>query len=90
MGGVSKWPVLTDTGLSDTMPEVFAAPPQIVAGFMEREAEDALMQWNAVIAGTLKRRGLLVAKPETTAGAPPRWTLMGFLRRQIFDRFGRR
>src|SRR5829696_2158461 len=31
MGGVSKWPVLTDEDISDTMPDVFAAPPEIVA-----------------------------------------------------------
>ena len=34
MGGVSKWPILTDRDLSNTMPEVFAAPPEIIAGFM--------------------------------------------------------
>src|SRR5688572_17461123 len=27
MGGVSKWPVLTDRDMSDKMPETFAAPP---------------------------------------------------------------
>jgi len=31
MGGVSKWPVLTDQDLSDIMPDVFADPPEIVA-----------------------------------------------------------
>src|SRR6478736_113326 len=46
MGGVSKWPVLTDTDISDTMPETFAAPPQIIAGFMAQDAEDALLRWN--------------------------------------------
>src|SRR6478736_3878910 len=51
MGGVSKWPVLTDEDISDTMPDVFAGPPRIVAGFMSKEAEAALEKWNPIIAG---------------------------------------
>jgi len=31
MGGVSKWPILPDQDLSNTMPEVFAAPPSRVS-----------------------------------------------------------
>jgi tRNA(adenine34) deaminase len=94
MGGVSKWPVLTDRGISDTMPDVFAAPPEIVAGFMAQEAEAALLKWNPVIAGVLKARGLFVVRPLTRigpAGAPKplRTRLMGWLRRTVFDRFGR-
>jgi tRNA(adenine34) deaminase len=94
MGGVSKWPVLTDQDLSDTMPEVFADPPQIVAGFMAREAEDALLKWNPIIAGAIKARGLFVVRPQievgpTRAPKPLRARLMGFLRRAVFDRFGR-
>ena len=37
MGGVSKWPVLTDRDISNAMPEVFPAPPEVLAGFMARE-----------------------------------------------------
>ena len=29
MGGVSKWPVLTDKDISNAMPEVFAEPPEV-------------------------------------------------------------
>src|ERR1700716_794055 len=57
MGGVSKWPVLTDIGISNIMPEVFAAPPEITPDFMAREAEAALLAWNPVIAGVMKARG---------------------------------
>ena len=94
MGGVSKWPVLTDRDISDTMPDVFADPPEIVAGFMAREAEDALLTWNPVIAGVIKARGLFVAGPQRAIGAtrarkPLRRRMMGFLRRAVFDRFGR-
>ncbi len=94
MGGVSKWPVLTDKDISDTMPDVFADPPQIVAGFMAQEAEAALLTWNPVIAGAIKARGLFVVGPQTGVGATrPRRTLreraMSFLRWAVFDRFGR-
>lgn len=37
MGGVSKWNVLGDTGLSRAIPEVFAPPPEIVSGYMAKE-----------------------------------------------------
>jgi tRNA(adenine34) deaminase len=94
MGGVSKWPVLTDQDISDTMPEVFADPPEILAGFMAQEAEAALLRWNPVVAGTMKARGLFVAGPQRQIGAtrahrPLRARLMGLLRRTVFDRFGR-
>ena len=94
MGGVSKWPVLTDRDISDTMPDVFDDPPDIVAGFMAQEAEDALLKWNPVIAGAIKLRRLFVVGPQQTIGPTrARRTLrsraMGLLRRAVFDRFGR-
>jgi len=92
MGGVSKWPVLTDQDISDTMPEVFAAPPEILAGFMAREAEDALLKASPVVGRAMKARGLFVA-PQATVAATRSLTwrerAMGFLRRTVFDRFGR-
>ncbi len=33
-GGLTRWNILADTKLSDTLPEVFAPPPEIVPGFM--------------------------------------------------------
>jgi tRNA(adenine34) deaminase len=95
MGGVSKWPVLPDQDLSDTMPEVFAAPPEIVAGFMAAEAEAALLQWNPVTGGVMKLRHLFVKGPVETIGPrnARRRSLkertLAFLRRAVFDRFGR-
>jgi tRNA(adenine34) deaminase len=94
MGGVSKWPVLTDRDISDTMPETFAAPPEVIAGFMAKEAEDALLRWNPVIAGAMKVKGLFVVRPLTAVDATrARPTLreraMRFLRRTVFDHFGR-
>jgi len=86
--------VLTDEDLSESMPETFAAPPEIISGFMAKEAEDALLRWNPVIAGAMKVKGLFVVRPLTTVGATRarrtvRERAMRFLRRTVFDRFGR-
>jgi tRNA(adenine34) deaminase len=98
MGGMSKWNVLEDEGISRTMPEVFAPPPTIVAGFMAREAETALLEWNPLIWMAIKRRGLFATEaPETVRaretrsprnGRSEQW--LSLLRRNFFDRFGRR
>ncbi|HWP16680.1 MAG TPA: nucleoside deaminase [Xanthobacteraceae bacterium] len=94
MGGVSKWPVLADQDISSAMPEVFAAPPEIVAGFMAREAEEALLKASPVIGRAMKARGLFVAPQRAVAATRSRSVtmrerLMGWLRWAIFDRFGR-
>jgi tRNA(adenine34) deaminase len=98
MGGLSKWNVLEDESISRNMPEVFGPPPTIVAGFMAREAGDALFEWSPLIWMAIKRRGLLVTEgPETSRSREPslprsrrRERLWGPLRRNFFDRFGRR
>jgi tRNA(adenine34) deaminase len=98
MGGISKWNVLGDESISRTMPEIFAPPPAIVAGFMAHEADAALLEWNPLIWMAIKRRGLFVTEaPETGRAQEPRsprnrrserW--LSLLRRVFFDRFGRR
>ena len=96
MGGVLKWNVLADDDLSNTMPEVFAPPPEIIAGFMAREVEEALSGWNPTVWSAIKRRGLLVAGPLETVRPRDRSLkarvvggTMAMLRRVVFDRFGR-
>jgi tRNA(adenine34) deaminase len=98
MGGASKWNVLTDADLSKTMPEVFDPPPEIIAGFMAQEVEQALLKWNPLVWGVIMKRGLFVAGPRETVRArepdtdPARKLtrrLLAFLRRTVFDRFGR-
>jgi tRNA(adenine34) deaminase len=98
MGGVSKWSVLTDEDLSNTMPEVFDPPPEIIAGFMAQEVERALLKWNPLVWGIVMKRGLFVAGPlETVRTRKPDSNpkrkllrrLLAFLRRTVFDRFGR-
>jgi tRNA(adenine34) deaminase len=94
MGGVSKWPVLTDPDISTAMPDVFAPPPEIVSDFMAQEAEAALIAWNPVIAGAMKSRGLFVAGPfapvvRASSNHTVALRVLAFIRRQVFDRFGR-
>jgi len=98
MGGVSKWNVLADNDLNTAMPEVFAPPPEIISGFMAKEAEQALLEWNPLIAEVIKRRGLFGAAPRVITRIPdsgdrpssPRERVLRFLRRNFFDYFGRR
>lgn len=99
MGGVSKWNVLGDEGLSKLMPAVFDPPPDVVAGFMAEEVEDALLKWNPLVWGVVKAQGILVTGPveRLSCGEPTavrnrslRHRLLAFLRRTVFDRFGRR
>src|SRR3954449_11713879 len=83
MGGVSKWPVLTDRDISDAMPEVFAAPPEILAGFMAKEAEDALLEASPVVGQAMNARGLFAApqaQVEATRSRTVRERIMGVLR----------
>jgi len=41
-GGLSRWNILADVELSNTLPEVFAPPPEIVPGFMHKQVEAAM------------------------------------------------
>ncbi len=99
MGGVSKWNVLADEDLSSAMPEVFAPPPEIVGGFMVAEAEQVLVDWNPLAAQIMTERGLIGVVPRTMGARaevyPPHRRgllvrVMRFIRREFFDRFGRR
>jgi tRNA(adenine34) deaminase len=98
MGGMSKWNVLGDEDISRTMPEVFAPPPAILDGFMAQEAAKALFEWNPLVWAVLKRRGLFITGKPPVLGAPQsvlpfgkrRARMWAILRRNFFDRFGRR
>jgi tRNA(adenine34) deaminase len=98
MGGRSRWNVLEDQDISRAMPEVFAPPPAIVAGFMAKEAEAALFKQDPLVNEVMRARGLFVTALPTGARLrrlhlpfirlPER--LMAYLRPAFFDRFGRR
>jgi len=97
-GGVTRWNILADTKLSDTVPEVFAPPPQIVAGFMREQIESAIarrapLAWEVIRARNIFG-GPLPAQSLPRATAQPgrafRQQLMSFLRRWLFDYLGRK
>jgi len=96
MGGVSKWNVLGDEDISRAMPEVFAPPPEIVSGFMADEVARALVEWNPLIGAIMMKRWLFGSAPRVMIGAVQirpaglRSRVLGFLRRNVFDYFGRR
>jgi tRNA(adenine34) deaminase len=98
MGGLTKWNVLADEEISSAIPEVFAPPPKIVSGYMAEEAQQALVEWNPIIARIITARGLFGTAPRVIAKAvragPMRANLQNrlfsFLRRNVFDYFGRR
>lgn len=50
------------------MPEVFAAPPEIVAGCLRNEAEEVLKSWHPLIWNFIRARGLFVASPAEDNG----------------------
>jgi tRNA(adenine34) deaminase len=61
MGGLSKWNVLLDDGLSDRIPEIFGAVPEVVSGVMLHEAQQAWRDWSPFAWEMIKLRGLLTA-----------------------------
>lgn len=63
MGGLSKWNVLRDDGLSDRIPEIFGAVPEVVSGIMLAEAQQAWRDWSPFAWEMIKLRGLLTAPP---------------------------
>jgi hypothetical protein len=45
------------------MPEVFAAPPAIVAGYLQEGPVAAIRNWNSVFWWIIKGRGLITTTP---------------------------
>jgi tRNA(adenine34) deaminase len=104
MGGLSRWNILGDHKLSDTMPEVFAPPPYLMPEFMAVEADATPQRSSPVAWAFIRARGLLEAPAPPIAGVDgihlgagwprhgwagaTRW-LMHVLRKNLFDRFGR-
>jgi tRNA(adenine34) deaminase len=64
MGGFSRWNVLRDAELSNTMPEAFAEPPEVVSGLLARGAEAAWNDWNPLIWKIIKYRGCFAGAEE--------------------------
>jgi tRNA(adenine34) deaminase len=83
--------------LSDTLPEVFAPPPEILPGFMREEAEAAIARRAPVMWEFIRGRNIfggplppeVLAQVSVRPQAGLRRWLMSFLRRRLFDKFGR-
>ena len=63
MGGFSRWNVLRDDGLSDGIPFVFGAVPEVVTGVLAEEAGEVWREWNPVAWQVIKLRGFMVEPP---------------------------
>ena len=61
MGGLSKWNVLRDDGLSGRIPEIFGAVPEVVSGVLLQEARQAWREWSPFAWEMIKLRGLVTA-----------------------------
>jgi tRNA(adenine34) deaminase len=59
MGGLSKWNILRDDGMSDRLPQIFGAVPEVVSGILLHEAQQAWREWNPLAWQMIKLRGLL-------------------------------
>lgn len=65
MGGVSRWNILRDMEISDVMPEAFGSVPEVVSGFMSREAAMVWWTWNPIVWAVIKYRGCFGPAPES-------------------------
>jgi tRNA(adenine34) deaminase len=97
-GGLTRWNILADAKLSDTLPEVFAPPPEIVSGFMRDQIEAAIARRTPLAWEFIRARnifgGPMPAEILTQLKAPRgrgfRQRLMSILRPRLFDYFGRK
>jgi tRNA(adenine34) deaminase len=58
MGGFSRWNVLDDSTLSSVMMGYVPKPPEIVPGILMQEAEAVWREWNPLIWGIIRKRGI--------------------------------
>ena len=61
MGGNARWNILTDTGLSSTLPEVFASPPYVLSGCLHHEVQKVFQKRNPFIWKFVKARKIFVS-----------------------------
>jgi tRNA(adenine34) deaminase len=59
MGGLSKWNILRDNGMSDRVPQIFGSVPEVASGVMLHEAQQAWRDWNPLAWQMIKLRGIL-------------------------------
>ena len=63
MGGYSRWNILSDSGISDIMPEAFGHPTEVIVGLLAQDAEQVWRKWNPLVWNIIKRRGCFEVGP---------------------------
>jgi len=93
MGGHSRWNILGDDRLSQTMPDVFSPAPAIRAGLLQDDVAAVFRHWNPVIWQIIKARGIFVTGPpqDRPAGRLTGFTarLLAGMRTLVIDKIGR-
>src|SRR6516162_7195310 len=69
MGGHSRWNILRDGTLSSVMPEVFAAPPYVQAGYLGHEIRKLCRAQHPVAWRVIESRKIFVAREQETEPA---------------------
>ena len=59
MGGLSKWNILRDDGMSARIPQIFGAVPEVLSGVLLHEAQQVWRDWNPLAWQMIKLRGLM-------------------------------
>jgi tRNA(adenine34) deaminase len=97
MGGDSRWDILKDNRLSSVMPEVFAPPPDVLAGCMCEEVRKLFRSHHPFAWRVIESRGIFVEQANEIEAAivntepVPHWKrrFAGWTRSRIFDRLWR-
>jgi tRNA(adenine34) deaminase len=89
MGGFSRWNVLRDAEISNTMPEAFGPIPEVITGLLWREAEMVWWKWNPVIWGVAKHRGCFGPAEGGSKRLKAVPLNLGFMRRLMMQHFNR-
>jgi tRNA(adenine34) deaminase len=98
MGGHSRWNILRDGTLSSVMPEVFAPPPYVHAGYLRQEVRKLCCSQYPLAWRVIENRRIFVEHADGSEAAPAarepalRWSRRfgNWARSQIFDRLWRK
>ena len=63
MGGFSKFGVLQDSKMSETMPEFFGEPPEVIGGLLVHEAEQVWRDCHPIVWAVIRYRGCFGGNP---------------------------
>ena len=63
MGGFSKFGVLQDSKMSETMPEFFGEPPEVIGGLLVHEAEQVWRDCHPIVWAVIRYRGCFGGDP---------------------------